>query len=53
VEFLVTNGLDLPFPDGAFRLVILWSQTFGLFYTEENRRRILAEARRVLVPAAF
>lgn len=50
VEFIVSNGLDLPFEDAAFDVVIIWAQTFGLFYGEENQQYILGECRRVLRP---
>lgn len=48
VEFLVSNGLDLPFKNSEFDVVIIWTQTFGLFYGEENQQHILAECKRVL-----
>ena len=47
IEFLLTNGLDLPFESNTFDVVIIWSQTFGLFYGE-NKLHILKECRRVL-----
>jgi len=48
IEFLLTNGLDLPFENNTFDVVIIWSQTFGLFYEEENKMHILKECNRVL-----
>lgn len=48
IEFLLTNGLDLPFESNTFDVVIIWSQTFGLFYEEENKIHILKECNRVL-----
>lgn len=48
IEFLLTNGLDLPFESNTFDVVIIWSQTFGLFYGEENKIHILKECNRVL-----
>jgi len=48
IEFLLTNGLDLPFENNTFDVVIIWSQTFGLFYGEENKIHILRECNRVL-----
>lgn len=48
IEFLVSNGLDLPFINSDFDVVIIWAQTFGLFYGEENQQHILAECKRVL-----
>ena len=48
IEFLITNGLDLPFDCNTFDAVILWSQTFGLFYEEKNKIHILKECSRVL-----
>ena len=48
IEFLLTNGLDLPFKNDTFDEVIIWAQTFGLFYGEENQLHILRECNRVL-----
>jgi len=48
IEFLLTKGLDLPFESNTFDVVIIWSQTFGLFYEEENKIHILEECNRVL-----
>ena len=48
IEFLLTNGLDLPFKNDTFDVVIIWAQTFGLFYGEENQLHILRECNRVL-----
>lgn len=48
IEFLLTNGLDLPFESNTFDVVIMWSQTFGLFYEKENKLHILKECSRVL-----
>ncbi|WP_010291774.1 class I SAM-dependent methyltransferase [Clostridium senegalense] len=48
IEFLLTNGLDLPFESNTFDVVIIWSQTFGLFYDEDNKIHILKECSRVL-----
>lgn len=48
IEFLLTNGLDLPFESNTFDVVIIWAQTFGLFYGNENKLHILKECNRVL-----
>lgn len=48
IEFLLTNGLDLPFESNTFDVVIIWAQTLGLFYGEENKIHILKECNRVL-----
>ena len=48
LEFLVSNGLDLPFNDSTFDVVIMWAQTFGLFYGVQNQNHILNECKRVL-----
>ncbi len=48
IEFFLTNGLDLPFESNTFEVVIMWSQTFGLFYEDENKLHILKECSRVL-----
>jgi ubiquinone/menaquinone biosynthesis C-methylase UbiE len=48
IEFVVSNGKNLPFPDETFDAVVIWAQTFGLFYGDEAQRKILGECRRVL-----
>ena len=48
IDFLVTNGLELPFDDNSFDVVIIWAQTFGLFYGSENQKIILKECYRVI-----
>lgn len=48
IEFLLTNGLDLPFENNTFDVIIIWSQTFGLFYGDDNKIHILKECLRVL-----
>lgn len=48
VEFIVSNGIDLPFNDSVFDVVIIWAQTFGLFYGEQNQQCFLNECNRVL-----
>jgi len=48
IEFMLTNGLNLPFESDTFDVVIMWSQTFGLFYEVENKLHILKECNRVL-----
>ncbi|RII35772.1 class I SAM-dependent methyltransferase [Clostridium chromiireducens] len=37
MTFLVTNGVDLPFDDSSFDVVIIWNQTFGLMYSEVSK----------------
>ena len=32
IEFYLINGLDLPFGDRIFDVIIIWSQTFGHLY---------------------
>ena len=48
IEFILTDGLSLPFNDNTFDIVIIWAQTFGLFYGAENQRSNLKECHRVL-----
>ena len=48
IEFIVSDGKNLPFPNEAFDVVIIWAQTFGLFRDELGRRKILDECKRVL-----
>ena len=48
IEFYLINGLDLPFGDRIFDVIIIWSQTFGLLYGNENQMHMLQECRRVL-----
>lgn len=48
VEFIKTNGLDLPFTDNQFDVIIIWAQTFGLLYGQDNKIDFLKECKRVL-----
>lgn len=48
IPFLHYDGQVLPFPNGAFDVVIIWAQTFGLLYGDESKGRFLRECRRVL-----
>lgn len=48
IELVLTDGLDLPFESNTFDVVIIWSQTFGLFYNEDNQMHLLKECNRVL-----
>jgi len=53
IDFLVTDGISLPFEDAAFDAVLLWSQTFGLFHGAGKQQAILAQCRRVLKPGGL
>ncbi|MBZ9687324.1 class I SAM-dependent methyltransferase [Clostridium estertheticum] len=48
ITFLLTNGMDLPFEDNSFDVVIIWNQTLGLIYSESNQVAFLKECKRVL-----
>jgi ubiquinone/menaquinone biosynthesis C-methylase UbiE len=48
ISFLITNGLDLPFRDNSFAVVIIWAQTLGIVYNENNQTAFLTECHRVL-----
>ena len=48
IKFLQTNGLDLPFTDESFDVIIIWAQTYGLLYGGENKLHVLHECYRVL-----
>ena len=48
IEFAVSDGKVLPFPDETFDVVVIWAQTFGLFPDELSRQHILDECKRVL-----
>ena len=48
IPFLLYDGYSLPFEDASFDVVIIWAQTFGLLYGEENKQKFLKECRRVL-----
>lgn len=48
IGFVLTSGLSLPFADNIFDILIIWSQTFELFYGEENQIQLLKECKRVL-----
>ena len=48
ITFLLTNGIDLPFDDNSFDVVIIWNQTLGVIYGESNQVAFLKECKRVL-----
>lgn len=48
IAFSLYDGHTLPFDDGSFDAVIIWSQTFGLLYGDAYKRELLGECRRVL-----
>jgi ubiquinone/menaquinone biosynthesis C-methylase UbiE len=48
ITFLLTNGRDLPFDDDSFNVVIIWNQTLGLIYGEDNQVAFLKECKRIL-----
>lgn len=48
IMFLVTNGRELPFEDNSFDVVIIWSQTLGIIYSENRQVAFLKECHRVL-----
>lgn len=50
IEFLLTNGIDLPFEDNSFDVVIIWNQTLGIVYGENSQIAFLKECNRVLKP---
>jgi SAM-dependent methyltransferase len=49
-EFLVNDGLGLPFPAAAFDAVTLWSQVLGNVPSSTHRTQLLRECVRVLAP---
>jgi ubiquinone/menaquinone biosynthesis C-methylase UbiE len=50
VKFYHYDGEHIPFSDGMFDVVIIWSQTFGLLYGKSNKDSFLKECKRVLRP---
>jgi len=48
IDFLLTNGADIPFQSNTFDTVIMWSQAFGNVYGEENQVHLLKECHQVL-----
>ena len=50
VKFYHYDGEMIPFEDETFDVVIVWSQTFGLLYGDEYKKRYLSECKRVLKP---
>jgi ubiquinone/menaquinone biosynthesis C-methylase UbiE len=53
IDFIVSDGLNLAFPNETFDVVIIWAQTFGLFYGEHSQQHILSECKRVLKKNGF
>lgn len=50
VKFYHYDGEHIPFGDGMFDVVIIWSQTFGLLYGKSYKESYLKECKRVLKP---
>lgn len=50
VKFYHYDGKLIPFGDGMFDAVIIWSQTFGLLYGKSYKESYLKECKRVLKP---
>lgn len=48
ITFLLTNGMDLPFDDSSFDVIVIWNQTLGIIYSENNQIAFLKECKRVL-----
>jgi len=48
ISFSAYDGEHLCFSDDSFDVVIIWAQTFGLFYGNEFKKIYLAECKRVL-----
>lgn len=48
IPFMHYNGKNLPFEDGSFSVIVIWSQTLGLMYGEDYKDSFLKECRRVL-----
>jgi ubiquinone/menaquinone biosynthesis C-methylase UbiE len=53
IDFILTNGLDLPLENDCFEIIIIWSQTFGLLYGEGNKTHVLRDCYRVLKKGGF
>ncbi len=50
VRFYHYDGGHIPFGNGIFDIVIIWSQTFGLLYGKSYKDSFLKECKRVLKP---
>lgn len=50
VNFYHYDGEHIPFGDGMFDVVIIWSQTFGLLYGKSYKDSFFKECKRVLKP---
>lgn len=37
IAFMVSGGLELPFADASFDIVIIWAQTFGCFMAGKTK----------------
>ena len=42
------DGHHIPFEENTFDVIIIWAQTFGLFYGDEYKQEFLKECKRVL-----
>ena len=48
ITFMLTDGKNLPHDNGSFDVVIIWNQTLGIIYSENNQVAFLKECNRVL-----
>lgn len=48
IPFYTYDGEHIDFPSNSFDVVIIWAQTFGLFYGDELKKNYLLECKRVL-----
>lgn len=48
ISFLVADGMDLPFQHNSFDVVVIWAQTLGIVYKEDNQIAFLKECNRIL-----
>jgi ubiquinone/menaquinone biosynthesis C-methylase UbiE len=49
IQFLLMDGIHLPFADSQFDSVIMWAQAFGNLYGEEKKTWFLKECHRVMI----
>lgn len=53
VKFYHYDGLNIPYNNETFDIVIIWNQTFGLLYGVDYKKSYINECKRVLKPGGL
>ncbi|HCM12994.1 MAG TPA: class I SAM-dependent methyltransferase [Lachnospiraceae bacterium] len=53
VKFYHYDGVNIPFEDETFDIVIIWNQTFGLLYGDAYKKSYINECKRAMKPGGL